>query len=245
MSILTDEPRGIHADTMGVNRVAIGTDKPYVLLSLSAFPGRWKVALIDDREIYSDFTAEYIFEKDGNYWQTDLRIVVTELGLPTLKEVTVHGYIELGEWELTVLELDLDTVKAPLVSNVERWQLNLVTELRHRLLKDAVTYALSTGIHTKTRPGITAVELKAIERKIDKVIAKRVVTDDLLKQVADVYSEGKRNGLPDPITEVMALTDRSFRRSQEYVQMAREKGLLPKTTQGKVTINKPKRKKGK
>jgi hypothetical protein len=92
VSILTDEPRGIHADTMGVNRVATGIEKPYVLLSLSAFPGRWKVALIDDREIYSDFTAEYIFEKDGNYWQTDLRIVVTELGLPTLKEVTVHGY---------------------------------------------------------------------------------------------------------------------------------------------------------
>lgn len=219
--------------------------KPYELLSLIAIPGRWKVVQIDGKDVYSDFTAEYIFKKDSNYWKTDLRIVVTELGLPTLKEVTVHGYIELGEWELTLLELDPKELRTPTVSNVERWQLNLVTQLRHLLLKDAITYAIKSGIHSKGRPGITANELKSIEKKIDKVIAKRVVTDDLLKQVALTYSEAVRNGLADPIAEVVELTDRSYRRSQEYVQMARERGLLPKTTQGKVTINKPTRKKGK
>jgi hypothetical protein len=199
----------------------------------------------DGVEIYGDFNAEFLFNKDGNYWKAELRIIVSDLGLPTLKEVHVYGYDELTEWDYVLLEIDPKVVRKPTVSNVERWQLNLVTQLRHLLLKDAITYAVTSGVFPNSRPGITAAELKALERKIDKTISKRVVTDDLLKQVALTYSEAIRNGLDDPIEEVMTLTDRSHRRSQEYVQMAREKGLLPKTTPGKVTINKLKARKGK
>lgn len=219
--------------------------KPYETLSLSTRPGRWEPVEFDGVEIYGDFNAEFLFNKDGNYWKAELRIIVSDLGLPTLKEVHVYGYDELTEWDYVLLEIDPKVVRKPTVSNVERWQLNLVTQLRHLLLKDAITYAVTSGVFPNSRPGITATELKALERKIDKTISKRVVTDDLLKQVALTYSEAIRNGLDDPIEEVMTLTDRSHRRSQEYVQMAREKGLLPKTTPGKVTINKPKARKGK
>ena len=219
--------------------------KPYERLSLSTDPGRWEPVEFDGVEIYGDFNAEFLFNKDGNYWKAELRIIVSDLGLPTLKEVHVYGYDELTEWDYVLLEIDPKVVRKPTVSNVERWQLNLVTQLRHLLLKDAITYAVTSGVFPNSRPGITAAELKALERKIDKTISKRVVTDDLLKQVALTYSEAIRNGLDDPIEEVMTLTDRSHRRSQEYVQMAREKGLLPKTTPGKVTINKLKARKGK
>jgi hypothetical protein len=243
--ILTGEPRGIYADTWKVSRVSKENVKPYVALSLSTDPGQWEIRQIDGNDIYSDFISEYLFEKDGNYWKAQLRIIVSDLGIPTLREVHVFGYDELYEWDYTILELDPKTLKTPTVTNVERWQLNLVTQFRHLLLKDAITHALNCGVDTSERPGITATELKALEKKIDKTISKRVVTDDLLKQVALTYSDAVRNGLGDPIAEVMALTNRSYRRSQEYVQMCREKRLLPETTPGKVTINKPKGKKGK
>ena len=59
----------------------------------------------------------------------------------------------------------------------------------------------------------------------------RKVTDDLLKQVAEAY----RNGGPAPTNAVERAFGCSHRTAGRYVTLAREAGLLPETTQGKVS----------
>jgi hypothetical protein len=102
--------------------------------------------------------------------------------------------------------------------------------------------ALNSSSPGRSVEVLTGKELKALEREVSKRITQRVVTNDFLRSVANVYSEAINNGIPDPISEVMALTDRSHRRAQEYVQMARDKNYLPATEPGVATGKaKPKR----
>lgn len=63
--------------------------------------------------------------------------------------------------------------------------------------------------------------------------ARRTVTDDLLRSVAAVYLE---NVADRPVEHVQAaFRPASYRTAARYVQLARAKGYLPATTQGKVS----------
>jgi len=63
--------------------------------------------------------------------------------------------------------------------------------------------------------------------------ARRTVTDELLRSVAKVY----RDNITDrPVEHVRAaFRPASYRTAARYVQLARAKGFLPKTKQGKVS----------
>jgi len=206
---------------------------------------------IDGQPCYSDFIGEFLFHKDGNYWETRFTIHVSKDGTPVLRSVEVVGFRELDRWEFELLkpsgswekELLRPTAVPVTSSSVQRWQLNVITEQRHELLKKALVGAINSckGFSDGV---LTGKELKALERKVSKKLTQRVVTNDFLRNVANVYSEAINNGLPDPIEEVIALTDRSHRRSQEYVKMARDKNYLPATDKGVATGKaKPKRRK--
>jgi hypothetical protein len=197
---------------------------------------------IDGQPCYTDFVGEFLFDRDGNYWESRFTIHVSKDGTPELRSVEVLGFRELERWEIEIIEPTGTAV--PVVSKgVQRWQLNLVSELRHELLKQALVTAIN-GLNGWGSGYLTGKELKALERKVSKKLSQRVVTNDLLRKVADIYSEALNNGLPDPIAEVEAFTNRSPRRSQEYVQMARDKNYLPATDPGVATGKaKPKRRK--
>lgn len=195
---------------------------------------------LDGQPCYSDFIGEFLFHKDGNYWESRFTIHVSNDGTPVLRSVEVLGFRELYNWEIDIIE-PTGTAVPVTTPGVQRWQLNVITEQRHELLKKALVTAINSckGFSDGV---LTGKELKALERKVSKKLSQRVVTNDLLRKVASVYSEAISNGLPDPISEVMALTDRSHRRSQEYVQMARNKNYLPATDPGVATGKaKPKR----
>jgi len=214
-----------------------------IALSSITVHDRGRLTEIDGRPCYANFTGEFIFHKDGNYWETFFKIVVSKDGTPELHSVEVIGFRDLANWEIELIE---PTGTAVPVTNpgVQRWQLNIVTEQRHELLKKALIMALNTSSPGRSVEVLTGKELKALERKVSKKLSQRVVTNDFLRNVANVYSEALNNGLSDPNIEVMALTDRSHRRSQEYVQMARDKNYLPATDPGVATGKaKPKRKK--
>jgi hypothetical protein len=211
-----------------------------IVLSSVQVPDRNRLTQIDGQACYSDFVGEFLFHKDGNYWESRFIIHVSKDGTPVLRSVEVLGFRELYKWEIELIEPTGTAI--PVTSpGVQRWQLNIITEHRHELLKQA----LVTSINSVNGSGsgyLTGKELKALERKVSKKLSQRVVTNDLLRNVANVYSESLNNGLTDPIIEVMALTDRSHRRSQEYVQMARDKNYLPATDPGVATGKaKPKR----
>lgn len=61
--------------------------------------------------------------------------------------------------------------------------------------------------------------------------SRRKITDDLLRQVAEVY----RNAGSAPTNAVKRAFGCSDRTAGRYVTLAREAGLLPETTQGKVS----------
>lgn len=235
-------PRSIHADTKENSRVTHVDPLDEIVLASTSTNDRGRLTEIDGQPCYTDFVGEFIFHKDGNYWETFFSIHVSKDGTPVLRSVEVLGFRDLENWEIELIE---PTGTAVPVTNpgVQRWQLNIVTEQRHELLKKAIVSAINscTG---RADEVITGKELKALERRVSKKLSQRVVTNDLLRNVANVYSEAINNGLPDPISEVMALTDRSHRRSQEYVQMARDKNYLPATDPGVATGKaKPKRRK--
>jgi len=62
--------------------------------------------------------------------------------------------------------------------------------------------------------------------------ARRTVTDDLLRQVADIY---RLNVTDRPVEAVQGAFGTSHRTAARYVQTARDKGFLPPTTRGKVS----------
>lgn len=212
-----------------------------IVLSGIEVPNPNRLTEIDGKPCYSDFVSEFLFHRDGNYWETRFTIHVSKDGTPELKSVEVKGFRELYNWEIEIIE-PAETAVPVTNLGVQRWQLALVTEHRHELLKKSLVMALNSSSPGRSVEVLTGKELKALEREVSKRITQRVVTNDFLRSVANVYSEAINNGIPDPISEVMALTDRSHRRAQEYVQMARDKNYLPATEPGVATGKaKPKR----
>lgn len=212
-----------------------------IALSGIEVPNPRKLSEIDGKPCYSDFVGEFLFHRDGNYWETRFTIHVSRDGTPELKSVEVAGFRELYNWEIEILEPSGTAVPVTNLG-VQRWQLAIVTEHRHELLKKSLVMALNGSDPFRSAKALTGKELKALEREVSKKITQRVVTNDFLRSVANVYSEAINNGITDPISEVMALTDRSHRRAQEYVQMARKEHYLPDTDPGVATGKaKPKR----
>lgn len=212
-----------------------------VLSGISDF-NQNRLTQIDGQACYSDFVGEFVFDRDGNYWSSHFTIHVSKDGTPELKSVYVSGFRELENWEIEVIE-PTGTAVPVTTPGVQRWQLKLISDKRHELLNKALVTAINS-CNGRSDEVLTGKELKALERKVSKKLSQRVVTNDFLRKVADVYSEAVNNGLPDPIAEVMAFTDRKHRTSQEYVQKAREKNYLPDGVDG-VAIGKakPKRRK--
>ena len=66
------------------------------------------------------------------------------------------------------------------------------------------------------------------ESRLDK--GKRLVTDQLLRQVADVYRTNIDHAPTQAVARTFAVKSRM---ASKYVQQARDRGLLPPTTQGK------------
>ena len=214
-----------------------------IVLSGLEVPNPNRLTEIDGKPCYSDFVGEFIFHRDGNYWESRFTIHVSKDGTPELTSVEVKGFRELHNWEIELIEPSGTAVPVTNLG-VQRWQLHTITEHRHELLKKSLVMALNGSSPGRTVKVLTGKELKALERSVSKKITQRVITNDFLRTVANVYSEAINNGLPDPISEVMALTDRSHRRAQEYVQMARKEHYLPDTDPGVATGKaKPKRRK--
>ena len=172
----------------------------------------------------------------------------------TPEEVEQWNKNSKGFWA-TKEEFENYRKELPEADSVERWQLKHIEEKRFELFEMALRIAILHGapVEMKDPEGklhkvyvereITELDLKKIEKLLVKKIRQRV-TNELLLEVSRIYTEsalvtGK------PIQDLMAFYKCSERTAQTYCERARLAGFLPETTPGKITIEKPKKRKEK
>lgn len=205
-------------------------------------------------------------------WDIRYEISISENGTPVLLSVLVSGSFRVSvNVKITneINNLDPDKFKPPSKneilleepkkrnpnnrSSVQRWQLKVSEQYRFQLLELALFMAV-TSVEQVTEDGVTWWRIKDQEfnsaeiNKMRQGIAKRIrqrITPDLLAEVARIYNEAGLRG-EKPIKAVEEFYGCSYRTAQDYATKARKHAekFLPETTPGKITVSKPKERKG-
>jgi hypothetical protein len=91
---------------------------------------------------------------------------------------------------------------------------------------------------------LNAQELKVLQKLIGEKIRQKI-TSEVLAEVARIYTSEAQALGGKPVKAVQDHFGGSYRSAQDYVRKAREKGYLPQTTRGKVTIKQTRARKDK
>lgn len=179
-----------------------------------------------------------------------LIIRISKHGTPELLDVDLKGETSQRQFPVGIAlrELVFNDVK-PLTP----WQLNFVANYRTQLIQLAVeniaskwSYSIKNGKATWSYPFSTTERLSEPEKvQLKKKIEKRLrvkLTDDHYEQIAKSYLNYTQAGL-DPIVELSKdFPEANYRTIQRWTDESRKRGFLSKTTQGKVSSVKEKRK---
>lgn len=160
---------------------------------------------------------EVTFPSTADKWPSAQFVIEVRKGVPVCTSITVQAHDEGRE----VRSVDLRAVR------LEDWVENIVAEASVTLVdhEDSVSYTVAAGSKSETE-FTGAREVVRYARKG----ARRSVTDDLLRQAADIY---RQNVDANPVESVATAFQTSHRTAARYVSKARELGLLPPTTPGK------------
>lgn len=179
-------------------------------------------------------------------------IRVSEHGTPELVSVELKGETYAKQFPVGI---DLRDHFFNDAEALTPWQLNYVANFRSLLISQAVEsvantwiYSIKDGKATWSYPITTTQRLSDSEKiNLKKKVERRIrvqLTPDHYERVAKKYLEFIEAGL-DPISELMKeFPDREHRTIQRWANEARQRGFLPKTTQGKVS-RVPQKRKGK
>jgi hypothetical protein len=114
-------------------------------------------------------------------------------------------------------------------------------ELRRFPLAEWVRYACSMvgvgnqgGVQTTSAEWKTETYRADVERVIPQPWRRNVLTDDFLKEVARVY---RANADSAPIEAIREAWPSAHSTAARWVRLARDRGYLPHTTQGKASID--------
>lgn len=194
------------------------------------------------------FEMSFQFEDGSNRWGAKFEISMSDEGKPILLQVTILGRVD-SFTDTVVKEVSVDEDE---LEGVQRWQLKVIEKYRYQLLALSVESALHTR-PPNPKPGepfwvgigdpvfLSETESEKLARYIDEKVRQKV-TREFLQEVANIYTKA---GIRDenPIMAIVEQKKCSHRRAQQYAAMARDKGLLPPTSQGKVTVEKPPKRK--
>jgi hypothetical protein len=234
------------------------------------FGGDKEIALFNNKPIPSEFRAFFAFYEDSKplkTWDIKYSICITDQGTPVLMSVEVNGSFAVSvDFKITqdfnLREPDKfkptksqnGQIKSKEVTNpnnresVQRWQLKIAEQYRFQLLEIALLLAV-TNLKRMEENGVawwrfeqqpfSMVEINKLRKSIATKIRQKI-TPDFLKGVARIYTEAALRG-EKPIKAVQETYDCSYRTAQDYAIKAREIGLLPETSPGKVTVVAPKK----
>ena len=233
-----------------------------------AEPGQSEPTYLGKHIVPKTFDTIFMFkEKDDKDWTVIFTVCVSELGTPSLDSVTIRNGVDrwklklIEQYRYTLLEMALKIVVktrtpqimleseySPLAVAVMRAMAKLGVESSNPVEMELPTHL--KGVPTKfvrywdgKADPLTRSELSDLTKTINTTLRKQI-TPEYLQHIADVYTQAVQNG-KNPIQAIMDSERVKHRTASDYATKARKLGLLPETTPGVVTIETPKRKKGK
>ena len=233
-----------------------------------AEPGQSEPTYLGKHIVPKTFDTFFMFkEKDDKDWTVTFTVSISELGTPTLDSVTIRNGVDrwkiklIEQYRYTLLEMALKIVVktrtpqimleseySPLAVAVMRAMAKLGVESSNPVVMELPTHL--KGVPTKfvrywdgKADPLTRSELSELTRTINTTLRKQI-TPEYLQHIADVYTQAVQNG-KNPIQAIMDSDRVKHRTASDYATKARKLGLLPETQPGVVTIETPKRKKGK
>ncbi len=233
-----------------------------------AEPGQSEPTYLGKHIVPKTFDTIFMFkEKDDKDWTVIFTVCVSELGTPSLDSVTIRNGVDrwklklIEQYRYTLLEMALKIVVktrtprfmleseySPLAVAVMRAMAKLGVESSNPVEMELPTHL--KGVPTKfvrywdgKADPLTRSELSDLTKTINTTLRKQI-TPEYLQHIADVYTQAVQNGR-NPIQAIMDSERVKHRTASDYATKARKLGLLPETTPGVVTIETPKRKKGK
>lgn len=233
-----------------------------------AEPGQSEPTYLGKHIVPKTFDTFFMFkEKDDQDWTVTFTVSVSELGTPTLDSVTIRNGVDrwkiklIEQYRYTLLEMALKIVVktrtpqimleseySPLAVAVMRAMAKMGVESSNPVEMELPTHL--KGVPTKfvrywdgKADPLTRSELSDLTKTINTTLRKQI-TPEYLQHIADVYTQAVQNG-KNPIQAIMDTERVKHRTASDYATKARKLGLLPETQPGVVTIETPKRKKGK
>jgi len=218
--------------------------------------------------MFKDFDKETKEWLDGDNWTVIFKVSVSDLGTPVLDGLEMSGNVTrwklklIEQYRYTLLELALQIVVktlAPSYRDVNERLFNARAVKKYRkdgkLEINAENWDEIFNKKPQTKPvqlvrwwtgngdPLSAIELRELKSTINTKLRKQI-TPEYLEHIATVYTQAVKDG-KKPIQVIMDSERVAHRTASDYASKARELGLLPETKPGVVTIERPKRKKGK
>lgn len=222
--------------------------------------------------MFKHFDKETKAWLEDDNWNVFFTVSITDLGSPVLdglemsRNVTRWKIKLIEQYRYTLLELALQIVVKTLTPSYRDANERLLSEQAMKtLLRDgrleltSKTYELNfvdpiNPLFVRESPDIvrwwtanseplTAIELRELKSTVNTKLRKQI-TPEYLEHIATIYTQAVKDG-KKPIQVIMDSERVAHRTASDYASKARELGLLPETKPGVVTIETPKRKKGK
>jgi hypothetical protein len=231
-------------------------------------PGQSEPTYLGKHIVPKTFDTIFMFKENGDKdWTAIFTVSVSNLGTPTLDSVVISQGVDrwkiklIEQYRYTLLEMALKIVVktrtpqimleseySPLAVSVMRAMAKMGVESSNPVVMELPTHL--KGVPTtfvrywdgKADP-LTRSELSDLSKTINTTLRKRI-TPEYLEHIANIYTQAVKDG-KNPIQAIMDSERVAHRTASDYASKARELGLLPETKPGVVTIERPKRKKGK
>jgi hypothetical protein len=218
--------------------------------------------------MFKDYEKESKAWLKGGDWIATFSVSISELGTPVLDGLEISTNVTrwkiklIEQYRYTLLELALQIVVKTLTPSFrdgnekvfnDKYYEKLLKEGKVELTADNWDEYLNKEPRTdpvnvvrwwdgNSKP-LSAIELRELKVTVNTKLRKKI-TPEYLQHIATIYTQAVKNG-KNPIQAIMESERVEHRTASDYATKARKLGLLPETKPGVVTIETPKRKKGK